>query len=465
MQPVERMVAHGPGDCNDGNPNVYPGATEVCDTIDNNCDGQINEGIAVAACGTGLPGECAGGTTTCTPSGPGPCVPDRSPGEVAETCTNFGTDDDCDGVLDNVHGIGLACDTADADLCEDGVTRCGAGATPVCTQTGPIAAYNFLVDEGTASLDVSGNAITAVLRRSNASALSNLPTWTSSGYDGGGMNFVGTGTHFQNGSEMRVRPGAEFTNDAGSIEMWVNPDFTATGNTACGWFQTENGINSNRWISAFKWYDTVPGNGWFYFRMGSNDLGCCANDLRFRDEGLILPGQWTHWVFTWDEATTSMRVYVNGVQVAAKTNVSFDNGNVANDIRIERGHVASFDGQMDDVAVYSYALSQAEVTARFTAGSFTPRDGVGNDPGGQNADLCDTVDNDCTIATPDGVDDPRVGLTNVCDSPDDADDCTDDFYTCGVSASSAPTPRLVTPGASRCATARTTTATARSMRA
>ena len=88
------------GDCNDADPTVYPGAKEICDGRDNNCNGQIDEGFDVGA-------PCSAGLGICQRSGQKVCSADHKstvcnavPGAPQTEVCN-GLDDDCDGTVDN----------------------------------------------------------------------------------------------------------------------------------------------------------------------------------------------------------------------------------------------------------------------------------------------------------------------------------------------------------------------------
>jgi len=96
-------------DCDDLAPAAYPGATEVCDGVDNDCNGQVDEGFTSAwfvdADGDGF-GNPAAPVTAC---GGGPSLvsnaddcndgnPNAWPG-ATEICD--GQDQDCDGQPDN----------------------------------------------------------------------------------------------------------------------------------------------------------------------------------------------------------------------------------------------------------------------------------------------------------------------------------------------------------------------------
>lgn len=111
------------GDCNDFNNTIKPGAAELCDTLDNNCNGQSDEGLPQVTVYVDLDGDGHGasstsGTKTCLLDSNGDGVGDAAPTGysilkddcndsdvtiytgAAETCD--GKDNDCDGTPDRL---------------------------------------------------------------------------------------------------------------------------------------------------------------------------------------------------------------------------------------------------------------------------------------------------------------------------------------------------------------------------
>jgi len=95
-------------DCDDSNGSVNPGATEVCNGIDDNCDGNIDEGVKTTYYGdadSDTYGDANNSTQACSP--PSGYVLDNtdcddSNGSVNPGATEVcnGIDDDCDGLID-----------------------------------------------------------------------------------------------------------------------------------------------------------------------------------------------------------------------------------------------------------------------------------------------------------------------------------------------------------------------------
>jgi hypothetical protein len=126
-------------DCDDTRDTTYAGATELCNGVDDDCDGTVDEtpsGVGVV-CSTGMAGVCSSGITACV-SGAVVCTPDAM--SAAETCN--GTDDDCDTRVDeDASGTGSVLTrscysgpsgTAGVGVCMAGVQNCVGGDFSAC---------------------------------------------------------------------------------------------------------------------------------------------------------------------------------------------------------------------------------------------------------------------------------------------------------------------------------------------
>ncbi len=71
--PSEKWTAQKSGDCKDDNPAIHPGAVEQCNKVDDNCDGQVDEGNACMCTQKSVTWDACGGA-----------LPDTSNGQQAQ---------------------------------------------------------------------------------------------------------------------------------------------------------------------------------------------------------------------------------------------------------------------------------------------------------------------------------------------------------------------------------------------
>ncbi|MBM4356305.1 MAG: hypothetical protein FJ109_21360 [Deltaproteobacteria bacterium] len=142
-------------DCDPTDAAVFSGAEELCNGVDNDCNGFVDDGIASISCGLGL---CAAEVPGCQDGVVPACIPlEASSPEICD-----GLDNDCDGETDEELGqttCGEGPCVVTVDNCVGGIpVECIPGPTPPGTCDAPPAACKAT----TYGTDICGNSCSKV---------------------------------------------------------------------------------------------------------------------------------------------------------------------------------------------------------------------------------------------------------------------------------------------------------------
>lgn len=151
-------------DCNDNNSAIFPGATEICDGVDNNCDGNIDEGLTLFTYyldsdndGFGTANSSISSCASVAPNGYSDNDLDCNDNNMninpnaSEVCD--GVDNDCDGLADN--GLPLNTYYLDADF--DGFGTSDSSIS-ICNANAPAGYSANSLDCNDGDININPNA-------------------------------------------------------------------------------------------------------------------------------------------------------------------------------------------------------------------------------------------------------------------------------------------------------------------
>jgi formylglycine-generating enzyme required for sulfatase activity len=143
---------------------------EVCNGSDDDCDGKTDEDLGVGLACDGTDTDlCAHGVKVCDGQG-GVLCGAESTKDIAEVCN--GIDDDCDGQTDEGLGLGTACDGPDSDKCANGKLVCDGKGGVTCGTEAKVDLVEMcngvdddcdgMTDEGCVDADGDGYCATGI---------------------------------------------------------------------------------------------------------------------------------------------------------------------------------------------------------------------------------------------------------------------------------------------------------------
>ena len=203
-------------------------------------------------------------------------------------------------------------------------------------QAGLVSYWNF--DEGTGDIinDIVGN---------NDGTINGTPTWVD-GIIGGGLQFNGNNNYIDCGADVSLDITETLT-----IAAWVK--IAAFGNLDG---VVTKGVNSGPYAMQL-W-----GDGALRFSPNWGNPAGAVGAGSFNTDTKMVAGEWTHAAITYDGAKA--RFYINGTPDALEVDQAFTFGTNTDSLILGcdfPGGDEYFDGVMDEVLIFSRALTEAEI--------------------------------------------------------------------------------------------------------
>ncbi|MEW1721105.1 LamG-like jellyroll fold domain-containing protein [Streptomyces sp. NPDC093109] len=208
--------------------------------------------------------------------------------------------------------------------------------------TAPVARFKLDETSGTSTADSSG--------ANHTGTTGSGVKWNTD--RGGSADFDGTANAYAQTAGPVVNTSGSFT-----VSAWVKLKSTTANNT----FVAQSGTSA----SGFQLYFSTA-YGWTFNRHSSDSTG--HSIIRsYSGTSAVTTGTWTHLTGVYDKEANQVRLYVNGAAVAT-TGTFTTPWEATGPLQIGRllnngAYSEQTNGSLDDIQVYSEALTPAQVTA------------------------------------------------------------------------------------------------------
>jgi hypothetical protein len=237
-------------DCNDANPSAFPGGNEICNNVDDNCDGQVDEGLPAElyypdmdadGYGSGTPISSCNGPPNGVPTAPAPGDCDDANPQVNPGVDEIqnGYDDNCNGQIDEA---GPTFDDDGDGYCEAPPCSNASGTQPDCDDA------NSSVSPGAVEVCGDGldNNCDLVTNEQNAVGCTNF----FADNDGDGYGSAGDQACFCEAVFPYVSADSSDCDDANAQRYPGQTNYFSSPADATGSFDYNcDGVSSQRWIS------------------------------------------------------------------------------------------------------------------------------------------------------------------------------------------------------------------------